>query len=235
MLMSATVSEGFHTDDRLAAAGFAAGFTTKALGSMHLAESRAKALERAGLAAWPAYMHQQVHEKTVLPLSSASSELAKADGWVVDAPGRVALVYAADCAPVFIWDKKGRAAALLHSGWRGTFANIAAEGVKALAARGIAPAELEAYVGARAGACCYAVSDDFEAKFDASTLQRRGGKLYFDNGAAIRGQLIAAGVAGSAIALDQECTICSGNFFSYRRSKDGTRMMGMLAMRGAAA
>ena len=235
MLMSATVLEGFHTDDRLAAAGFSAGFTTKAMGSMHLAENRAKALERAGLAAWPAYMHQQVHEKAVLPLSGATSELAKADGWVVDAPGRVALVYAADGAPVFLWDKKGRAAVILHSGWRGTFANIAAEGVKSLAARGVGAADLQAYVGARAGACCYAVSDDFAEKFGAGTLQRRGGKLYFDNGAAVRGQLLAAGVAESAIALDQECTICSGNFFSYRRSKDGTRMMGFLAMRGAAA
>lgn len=58
--MSVLAREGFHSDERLEASGFVAGFTTKALGSMHDAQNRSKALEMAGLAAFPAYMHKQV-------------------------------------------------------------------------------------------------------------------------------------------------------------------------------
>lgn len=224
-------ADGLRTDERMAAAGFTGGFTTSALGSMHDAGARAKTLERAGLGSYPAYLHKQVHGKLVLPLSAATAQPADADGWLVDAAGRVAVVYAADCTPIFLWDKKGRAGAVLHSGWKGTLANIAGEGVRMLSENGIPPADLEAYIGPRAGACCYAVSDDFEQKFPATSLDRRGGKLYFDLGKEAKSQLVEAGVLATNVVVDTDCTVCSSGsaYFSYRRARDGQRMMGFLA------
>jgi YfiH family protein len=220
------VAETIRADARAAAAGFNLGFTTKAEGSMHAPEARARVLEKAGLGAYPAYTHKQVHGSTVLPLSKATSETAEADGWLVDAAGKVALVYAADCTPIFIWDKQGEKAAVLHSGWKGTFANIAAEGVKAL---GLPPERLEAWIGPRAGACCYSVSEDFAEKFRPESLERRGEKLYFDLGKEAKAQLVGAGVSPDDVLVSPDCTICSGEFFSYRRLKDGLRMIGFLA------
>lgn len=216
-------ADGCLTDARLEKAGFAAGFTTRAQGSMHDAAARARVLEAAGVGSWPAYMHKQVHGDRIVRLSDATSEVQEADGWLIEQPGRVAINYAADCAVVMIWAKDGSKAAMVHSGWRGTKAGIAG---KAFAALGLPADRVEAFISPRAGACCYAVSDDFEAWARPESLERRGGKLYFDNG-----KEIAAQLPGVDVALDPSCTICSGRFFSYRREKDGTRMMGFLARR----
>jgi YfiH family protein len=229
--------DGLRTDERLAAAGFVAGFTTSALGSMHEASNRAKALERVGLGGLPSYLHKQVHGNRVVDLFTKSDQSEnvdsprEADGWALDKSGRVAVIYAADCTPIFIWDKRGRAGAILHSGWKGTQANIAAEGVKALEAKGVMAAEMEAFIGPRANACCYSVSDDFVNKFRAESLERRGGKLYFDLGKEAKAQLIGVGVIAANVVVSTDCTVCGSDFYSYRRAKDGTRMMGFLAKR----
>ena len=232
----AMVKGGFHTDERMEAAGFTGGVTTKAMGDMAQAANRAKVLDTAGLGAWPAYLLKQVHGNGVRDLSTfpaAQSESVdnQGDGWIVDAAGRVALAYAADCMPIFIWDRRGEAAAVLHSGWKGTQANIAAAGVAALAARGVAASEMEAYIGPRARACCYSVGNDFEKIFRTESLERRDGRLYLDLGKEASAQLIQAGLSREAISCSPACTVCASDLFSFRRDKQGTRMMAFLAMR----
>lgn len=226
-----TTAAPFHADPRLAEAGFVAGVTTRTMGNMADAANRLRALDIAGLGHQPSYFHKQVHAATILDLAQATSEPSEADGWVVSEPGRTAIVYAADCMPIFVWDKGGRAGAVLHSGWKGTKANIAAEGVKALHEKGLAPSALEAYVGAHIGPCCYAVGEDFQSMFRPSSLLRRGGKLHLDLGAEARAQLVDAGLPAEAIAEDKACTACGGEFYSFRREKSGTRMMAFLAKR----
>ena len=217
-----TVTE-FHIDARLAEAGFVAGVTTRAMGNMADAGNRTKALEQVGIGHLPAYAFKQVHGADVHPVTAP---VAEADGWLVEEPGRVALVYAADCMPLFVWDKGGRAGAVLHSGWKGTKANIAAVGAKL-----VGGGTLAAYIGAHIGPCCYAVGEDFTNFFRKDSLERRGGKLYLDLGAEARAQFVEAGVPASEIVEDKACTACSGEFFSFRREKSGTRMMGFLAKR----
>lgn len=226
-----TSAATFHADPRLAQAGFVAGVTTRAMGDMADAANRLRALDVAGLGHQPSYFHQQVHGRTVEDVAVATSERKEADGWVVSQAGRTAIVYAADCMPIFVWSRGGEAAAALHSGWKGTKANISAEGVKALGQRGVSAAAMEAWIGPHIGPCCYAVGDDFEKTFRAGSLERRGGKLYLDLGAEARAQLIDAGLPAAAIVEDKACTACSGEFYSFRREKSGTRMMGFLAKR----
>ena len=229
--MSSQTPAGFVADARLAEAGFTGGVTTRAMGDMADPAQRARALEMVGLGHLPAYDLKQEHGCVVHDLVSAPSQPRLGDGWCVHSPGRVALAYVADCMPIFVWDADGAAAAVLHSGWKGTKANIAAVGVAALFRRGAAAASLRAVIGPHIGRCCYAVGDDFEKYFRAGSLERRGGKLYLDLGAEARAQLISAGVPASAISSDAACTACSGLFYSFRREKSGTRMMAFLAMR----
>ncbi|MDE2236826.1 MAG: polyphenol oxidase family protein [Elusimicrobia bacterium] len=222
-----------HVDRRLAEAGFAGGVTTRAMGDMAQADNRARALERAGLASWPGCVLRQKHGSVVRALDAETEQSPEGDGWLLDAAGRVALVYVADCMPIFIWDRGGRAAALLHSGWRGTRANIAAAAVEALALRGVKPAELRAWVGPHAGACCYAVGSDFKALFRPESLEPRGGRLYLDLGKEAAAQLLEAGLSREAIAKSPACTVCGSEFFSFRRDKATRRMMAFLAKRHA--
>jgi len=226
-----TTAQTFHADPRLAEAGFTAGVTVRGMGDMADAANRLRALDIAGLGHQPSYFHKQVHGGTVEDVATATSEPREADGWVVSQPGRTAIVYAADCMPIFVWDKGGRAGAVLHSGWKGTKANIAAEGARKLQELGVAPLTMQAYVGAHIGPCCYAVGEDFQSIFRPSSLLRRGGKLYLDLGAEARAQLIDAGLPAAAITEDKACTACSGEFYSFRREKSGTRMMAFLAKR----
>ena len=223
-------ANGFHVDARMADAGYAAGVTTKAMGNMADASTRARTLDKAGLGHLPSYDLKQIHGNVIHDLVSATSS-PNGDGWLVYDPGRVALVYAADCMPIFVWDSRGKAAAVLHSGWKGTKANIAGEGVKALVARGVKPALAAAAIGPRIGACCYGVGDDFSDWARPESVERRGGKLYFDMAAEATAQLIHAGLPSASISRSPACTSCGSDFWSFRRDKQSTRMMAFLARR----
>ena len=225
-MTAAAPMTGFYIDPRLAEAGFVAGVTTRDMGNMADAGNRAKALELAGIGHQPSYFHKQVHGAEVVALAAATPDTLEADGWLVDAGGKTAIVYAADCMPLFVWERTGRAGAVLHSGWKGTKSNIAAVGAKL-----VGGGDLRAYIGAHIGPCCYAVGEDFTALFRPESLERRHGKLYLDLGAEARAQFIEAGVPAAEIVEDKACTACSGKFFSFRREKSGTRMMGFLAKR----
>ena len=203
----------------LADAGFVAGVTTRSMGTMADAANRAKALELAGLGTLPSYSLKQVHDNAVHDVAAPAEE---GDGWIVREPGRVALTYHADCTPIFIWSRDE--AAVLHSGWKGTRANIVASAVAKFRSKPLA-----AWVGPRIGVCCYAVGDEFEGYFRGESLERRAGKLYLDLAAEAAAQLRAAGVC--EVSTSPACTACGGEFFSYRREKSGNRMMAFLAKR----
>ncbi|OQA44317.1 MAG: Laccase domain protein [Chloroflexi bacterium ADurb.Bin325] len=145
----------------------------------------------------------------------------------------------ADCTPILLYDPVRRAAAVIHSGWRGTVQAAAAVAVGALAAQfGSAPADIVAAIGPSIGPCCYEVGDDVvdavTAAFDrpAALLPRQGnGRRHFDLWAANRALLHDAGVR--QIEAAEVCTACHPEeFFSYRGQRGRTGHFGaLLALR----
>ena len=79
--------------------------------------ARNRAILRACLPVEPAWM-KQVHGTSVIDADRAAPE-TEADGAVTRQPGRVCAVMTADCLPVFVSDRAGRAAGIAHAGWRG--------------------------------------------------------------------------------------------------------------------
>ena len=63
-----------------------------------------------------------------IPTSSSTPSAAdaarahprKADGQMTDEPGLLLAIQTADCIPVLVADRKRRAVAAFHAGWRGT-------------------------------------------------------------------------------------------------------------------
>ena len=55
--------------------------------------------------------------------------LLKGDGLMTDEPGVLLGIQTADCIPVLLADRKNRAVAAFHAGWRGTLARIVENGV----------------------------------------------------------------------------------------------------------
>ena len=76
------------------------------------------------------------------------SALLKGDGLMTDEPGVLLGIQTADCIPVLLVDRKQRAVAAFHAGWRGTLARIVENGVGRMRLEfGSRPKDLIASIG----------------------------------------------------------------------------------------
>ena len=92
----------------------------------------------------------------------------RGDGLMTDVPGVLLAVGVADCVPVLVVDRKRRAVAAFHAGWRGTLARIVERGVGRMRLRyGSEPEDLIAAVGPAIGPCCYAVGEELVSEFES--------------------------------------------------------------------
>jgi len=88
------------------------------------------------------------------------------DGLVTDHPGLLLAMRTADCLPLLLVDRKRRAVAALHAGWRGTLRRVAEKGVGEMRRWfGSRPEDLEAAIGPGIHACCYEVGEDVREQF----------------------------------------------------------------------
>ncbi|HVA66209.1 MAG TPA: polyphenol oxidase family protein [Elusimicrobiota bacterium] len=224
---------GFFREERLVRLGVPHGVTTRALGSMKDAKLRRAALEKAGIGGLPLFLPHQVHGTKIEPIESAQPmEAPRADGWIFRRKDVAAGVYAADCLPIFIWERSGEAMGVFHSGWRGTAAGMPeAAGAAFRKFYGLGAERLCAAVGPHIGPCCYKVGEDVAAKFAAASARRRDGALYLDLGAEAKTRFVRAGIAEENISICKSCTCCeSATFYSFRRQKEDCRMMAFCAL-----
>ncbi len=190
---------------------------------------RKRFLAAAGFGGATAAVVRQVHGARLVE-AAATVPVPEADGvvWVEgDRSGRIPAVRTADCVPVLLADRRGRAAAAVHAGWRGTAAGIAAAGVRALGDAGVPPGDLVAAMGPAILACCFEVGPEVVEALAASVPADRAaevvrpegrGRARADLHAAIRAQLAAAGVPEDAVHAAPWCTRCREDLFhSYRR------------------
>jgi len=217
--------DGFCREARLSRLRAGHGFTTRVWGDMRYARHRQTALAKAGAPQTDACLLRQVHGKaiSILRRDDDSGVLTQGDGWLTDKPGAVVGVVVADCLPVWIWARSGKAAGVFHAGWRGLDAGLLGAAVAEFSRSfNIRPGDLEACVGPHAGACCYRVGDEVAGRFRQSSRRLRGGEVFLDLGAEARTQLLGAGLGTDAVAVSSDCTICRpGLFYSFRR--DGGR------------
>ena len=68
-------------------------------------------------------------------------------------------------------DRKNRAVAAFHAGWRGTLARIVENGVGRMRLEfGSKPADLIASIGPGIGQCCYAVGEEVRGQFESQFI-----------------------------------------------------------------
>ncbi|WP_225414189.1 peptidoglycan editing factor PgeF [Stigmatella hybrida] len=151
----------------------------------------------------------------------------EADALWTDQPGQWVGVSTADCVPVLLVDPEGQHVAAVHSGWRGTDADISARAVDSLVARGAKPEKLLVAVGPAIQQCCYVVSGDlarrFATRFGADVVVARGDEFRLDLPRAVVLTLRRMGVKVPHMDVLQECTSCdAAQFFSHRRDAGRT-------------
>ncbi len=119
---------------------------------------------------------RQVHSGVVRVLRSGGQQLAtpdgraicRGDGMMTDVPGLLLGIGTADCVPVLVADRRQRAVAAFHAGWRGTLGRIVERGIGAMRLEyGSRPADLMAAVGPAIGSCCYAVGEEIQHEFES--------------------------------------------------------------------
>ena len=145
----------------------------------------------------------QVHGNQVVVSARATSSQAPADGLITNEVDLPIGIHVADCCAIYLVDRKRRGIALLHSGRKGTAANIAAEGVRQLGTNfAVEPQDIVAALSPCIHACCYEI--DFVSQIES--------------------QLKAEGVR--EVWRHPDCTGCEINrYYSYRKEMGHTGRM----------
>jgi YfiH family protein len=117
---------------------------------------------------------RQIHSSLVRKVDAAdvhpnqTAAILKGDGLMTDQPGVLLGIQTADCIPVLLADKKNRAVAAFHAGWRGTLARIVENGVGRMRLEfGSKPENLIASIGPGIGPCCYSIGDEVRGQFES--------------------------------------------------------------------
>lgn len=156
------------------------------------------------------------------------------DGLITGTAGQPLMGFYADCIPVFLADRKGRAAGILHAGWRGMAGGIPARGVEAFCgAFGADPSELVAVTGPGIGPCCFEVGKEVAGAFSEAGLEEaviaepEGHRV--DLPGAAQTLLLRAGIRPENLAVWRMCTCCGPQLFHSHR-RDGSRSGRMAAV-----
>lgn len=181
----------------------------------------------------------QVHGDHVAVVRSAcADELERvrsqigegADAIVCTTSGVPAMLCFADCVPVVLTAPQGFA--VVHSGWKGTYARIAAKAARVLMAEtGCVPEDIRVYIGPHIQGDEYEVSEDLIEKFDAEFGWENAGKTrLLSLSRAIQQALVEAGVPRSQIEDLHLSTVRENDrFFSYRAENGKTGRHAALA------
>jgi YfiH family protein len=197
----------------------------------HVAANRARL--RQDLPAEPLWL-KQIHGARVVDPGVASDR--EADAAFTRSPAMVCAVLVADCLPVLFCDGAGSVVAAAHAGWRGLASGVLEA---AVAAMGVAPEDVLAWMGPAIGPRAFEVGDEVRQVFvrqhaeaaSAFTAQPSGGesrqKWLADIYQLARLRLNHAGV--TAIYGGGRCTYGEpGEFFSYRRDGVTGRMAALI-------
>ncbi len=133
-------------------------------------------------------------------------------------------VLTADCAPIFIFDKKESVICCLHSGWRGTLQNIVGKTIRKLKNKKIKLNDIIVIIGPCLGVQNYEVDKNFKVKFvekDRYYLNffksKNKMKDLFDLRGLINFQIKYEGVS-NIYNIKKDTYKHSQSFFSHRRA-----------------
>jgi len=185
--------------------------------------NRAAVAAQVGITSTPGWL-DQVHGTVVADFDAADPDRNRvpptADAAVTSHAGRVCAIMTADCLPILLTDRDGTVVGAAHGGWRGLAAGIIEATIAAFRARGVAPANLLAWLGPAIGPAAYEVGGDVAAALgegDAAALTAgRPGHWQLDVYGLARARLGACGVRH--VYGGEWCTVSDpARFFSYRR------------------
>ena len=198
-----------------------------------------------GFEAGQVILAEQVHGDGVAVVRERTGgvPLPGMDALITNVPDLLLMLFYADCVPIYLVDPARKAIGLVHAGWRGAAANIAAKTVGALSEEfGTLPASCFAAIGPCIGGDSYEVGQEVADQFRTLPGSRAANVVFPRNEmtgtytlnlrAVVFFQLLQAGLKAESIAVCDEDTFRNRrDFFSYRRDRTTGRMGAFLGMK----
>ncbi len=225
----------------------------------NVSTNRSKLMAALGADAMKLVPLRQFHSDVIVLINRAPPSVPRGDAAITSSPGVLLAVQTADCVPILLVDRKHRAVAVVHAGWRGTLRRITAKTVGRMhMVFGTRPSEVIAVIGPAIHRCCYEVGPEVAQSFasqfacaqdwfdgptgaEPSPFQWLSmtppghdlppPRVRLDLIAANRWQLMDAGLQPASISTSRLCTACRTDLlFSYR--KEGGRTGRLMVVAG---
>lgn len=196
-------------------------------------KNREKFFSTIGMSVERAVFQKQVHSDKITRITEPDN-IGESDGMVTDKKGIALCISTADCTAVFLYDKRQKIIAAVHSGWRGTHKKITEKTIKKLKTEFNCNAEdLFAYLGPSVSQVNYEVGREVAQLFDSRYLIRDRDRFLLDVSSANYDMLIREDIPSNQIQKSSLCSFEYGELFhSYRRDgKLSGRALGIIAMR----
>ena len=183
---------------------------------------------------------RQVHGTQIRYVTEADRRMpplatrpADCDGLITDRPGVPLCVFTADCVPVLLSEPDRGVVCAVHSGWKGTVADMMGAAVRAMEAMGAARENIRAAVGPAISGCCYETGPEVKEAAEAllgsdaqgvcPPEEGRPGKYLVDLKETNRRRLVQLGVRAEHIDVSADCTMCLSDVYWSHRATNGRR------------
>ncbi|MFM8180103.1 MAG: polyphenol oxidase family protein [Candidatus Kapaibacterium sp.] len=159
------------------------------------------------------------------------TEEGVADALFTTSTGVLIAVTVADCCGVVLWSRTSPLVACIHSGWRGTRDGIVNTSIDRIRTDTDTPTgALHAWLSPCASGRSYLVRGDVREVFPDYCRQVGEDQFLFDNRAAIRDQLVRAGVPPGNVTVSDTCTMEDPLYHSYRRDGENSGRNAVFAL-----
>lgn len=191
---------------------------------------------------------EQTHRSNIIKITGAdkgrgaadyTSAFRDTDGFYTNEKNILLTLCYADCVPIYFYAPASGYIGMVHAGWKGTVAKIAAEMVTKWQAEGISPEEIKVVIGPSICGGCYIVDDRIIDQVKQVCAHSRPyrevseGQYELDLKKLNKSILQEAGVKD--INISSFCTSCAKeDFFSHRRDQGKTgRLMSFIGWKEA--
>ena len=190
--------------------------------------------EAIGLSVENVGYQRQIHSDIVQAIGCGGDNGAS-DALITDNKNLGLAIAVADCTPIFLYDKKNKVIAAVHSGWQGTESKILFKTLLMLQKDySSKPENIIAYIGPSISQANYEVGSEVAEKFDQTFVKPNGEKYLLDISGINYKALLDFGIPKNQIQKSELCTYeFKSLLHSYR--KDGVvsgRSLGVIALKG---
>ena len=204
----------------------------------HVQMNRARFGRRIGVS--PCWLHQVHGTRVVDAMQCLEGPPPEADASWADQPGVACTVQVADCLPVLLAARNGRAVAAAHAGWRGLAGGVVEQTLRAVClAADCEAVDVLAWMGPCIGPHQFEVGIDVLEAFGLESREHFVQREHADGRARwladlpglARDRLQRAGI--ESISGGGWCTVEDGSrFFSFRRDRVTGRMAAAIWLEG---